>query len=111
MASTKPAKRFDIYWVELDPTKGSEIQKTRPCVIVSPDEMNEALQTVMVVPLTSTIIDWPFRLTMNVTSKKSSAACDQLRTISKERLRDKLGSVSPAERRRLIDTLQAIFSE
>ena len=111
MASTKHDKQFDIYWVNLDPTQGSEIQKTRPCVIVSPDEMNQALKTVMVVPLTSTIVDWPFRATVTVSSKKSSAACDQLRAISKTRLREKLGTVSPSEQGRIRDILQAMFSE
>jgi mRNA interferase MazF len=111
MASTKQAKRFDIYWADLDPTKGSEIQKTRPCIIVSPDEMNQALRTVMVVPLTSTIIDWPFRTAITTAGRQSSAACDQLRTIAKERLGRKLGSVVPAEQRQLIDILQAVFSE
>lgn len=111
MASTNSAKRFDIYWVELDPTKGSEIQKTRPCVIVSPDEMNEALKTVMVVPLTSTMIDWPFRTPVTIKSKQSSAACDQLRTVSKRRLRDKLGSVTPAEQAKILNILLAVFHE
>lgn len=111
MVSTKSAKQFDIYWVSLDPTRGSEIKKTRPCVIVSPNEMNETLKTVVVVPLTSTVIDWPFRTVITVASGKSSAACDQLRTIAKERLRDKLGTVVPAERRQLSDILQAMFSE
>lgn len=111
MASTKPVKQFDVYWVELAPTKGSEIQKTRPCVIVSPDEMNEALQTVIVVPLTSTVIDWPFRTTITLNSRQSSAACDQLRTVAKLRLRDKAGSVTVAEQEQIRDILQAIFSK
>ncbi len=109
MASTTTIKRFDVYWAELDPTKGSEIQKTRPCVIVSPDEMNAALRTVMVVPLTSTIIDWPFRTTVVVAAQTSSAACDQLRVIAKQRLSKKLGAISPAEQRCVVDILQAIF--
>jgi len=111
MASTKYAKQFDVYWVALDPTKGSEIQKTRPCVVVSPNEMNEALRTIMIVPLTSTIIDWPFRVTITSTAKKSSAACDQLRMIAKERLRGKIGTLSPADQKLILNILQAIFSE
>ncbi len=108
MASTT-IKRFEVYWANLDPTKGSEIQKTRPCIVVSPDEMNDALRTVMVVPLTRTIIDWPFRTTVSIASPVSSAACDQLRTVAKERLGKKMGIVSPSEQRRIIDILQAIF--
>lgn len=110
-ASTKNAKRFDIYWVDLDPTKGSEIQKTRPCIVVSPDEMNEVLRTITVVPLTSTVVDWPFRTVITSTGQKSSATCDQLRTISKERLQGKVGTISPAEQRAILDILQAMFSE
>ena len=55
-------KKFDIYWTNLDPTVGGEIKKTRPCIIVSPDIINGVVQTVIVVPITSTIIDWPFRV-------------------------------------------------
>jgi len=109
--ASKTVKRFDIYWVDFNPTKGSEIQKTRPCVIISPDDMNQALKTVVVVPLTTTIIDWPFRTTVTIGSRRSSAACDQVRTIAKERLRRKAGVVTAVERRRLIDILQAMFSE
>jgi len=109
--SSKTIERFDIYWVDLDPTKGSEIQKTRPCIIVSPNEMNEGLNTVLVVPLTSTIIDWPFRTTVAIANKQSSAACDQLRTISKGRLRNRIGSLSSSEKEAITDILQSIFSE
>jgi len=111
MALAKQIEQFELYWVNLDPTQGSEIQKTRPCIIVSPNEMNATLKTVMVVPLTSTIIDWPFRTTVTIASKKSSAACDQLRTISIERLRNKIGSVTTTEKDRILEILQAIFSE
>ena len=111
MVSTKAVSRFDIYWVDLDPTKGSEIHKTRPCIIVSPDEMNEVLKTIIVVPLTSTIIDWPFRTTISVSSKESSVACDQIRTISKERLRDKMGTISNIEKEAILEILQSIMSD
>jgi mRNA interferase MazF len=110
MASTKQISRFDIYWVNLDPTIGSEIRKICPCVIVSPDEMNRMLQTVTVVPLTSTIIAWPFRTTIISLTKKSSAACDQIRTISKDRLRRKAGRLNSTEQHALMTILQTIFS-
>jgi mRNA interferase MazF len=110
-ASTRLVSRFDIYWVDLDPTKGSEIRKTRPCIIVSPDEMNQTLKTVIVVPITSTVVDWPFRTVITSTNKKSSAACDQLRTISKERLLTKIGTLKGAEKAAMLEILQAIFSE
>jgi mRNA interferase MazF len=111
MTALTTIRRFDVYWVDLDPTKGSEIQKTRPCVIVSPDEMNEVLRTIMVVPLTSTVIDWPFRTVITSGIKESSAACDQLRTISKERLRSKIGSLTPDEQNIVLEILRDIFSE
>ncbi len=104
-------KRFDIYWVNLDPTVGSEIQKTRPCIIISPDEMNKTLNTIIVVPLTSTIIDWPFRTTISVLNKTSSVACDQIRTISKERLSERIGTITSKEKEAVLDILQSIMGE
>ena len=110
MGSTKKIKQFDIYWVNLNPTRGSEIKKTRPCIIISPDEMNEVLRTVLVIPITSTIIEWPFRLTITLNGKKSSAACDQLRTIAKERLQDKFSTLPMREQVKLLDILQNMFN-
>lgn len=107
----KHIKRFDIYWANFDPVKGKEIKKARPCVVVSPDVMNDALGTVIVVPLTSTIVDWPFRVTITSTKKKSSAACDQLRAVTKERLNKKVGTVTAKEQRAMIAVLSAIFAE
>jgi mRNA interferase MazF len=107
MANTN---QFDIHWADLDPTRGSEIQKTRPCIVVSPNEMNDVLKTVVVVPLTKTIINWPFRVTVNTDNQTVSAACDQVRTIAKERLGGKLSSISPTEQEHITDVLQAMFS-
>jgi mRNA interferase MazF len=104
-------KRYELYWVGLDPTKGKEMQKTRPCVVVSPDEMNNAVGTVTVAPITSTIIDWPFRLDVKVNGNKSSIACDQLRTVTKERLGKKIDDLASTERRELSRLLQEIFAE
>lgn len=109
MASTKDVKQFDVYWADFDPAVGSEIRKTRPCVIVSPDIMNNVLATVLVVPLTKTFVDWPFRLTMSVKGKQSSAACDHLRSISKERLGDKVKEMESQAQEQILNTLQAIF--
>lgn len=109
MASTSP-KQFEIYWADLNPTKGSEMKKVRPCIVVSPDVMNNALKTVLVVPLISTIVDWPFRTTITSSGKLSSAACDQLRAIAKERLGSKIGSLKPAEQRAVLHILQEIFA-
>ena len=104
-------KRYEIYWVGLSPTRGKEMQKTRPCVVVSPNEMNNILGTVIVAPITSTIIDWPFRLSVSIKGKKSSLALDQIRTITKERLGKKLGSLNAFEQRQTALLLQEMFAE
>lgn len=107
----KNAGQFYVYWANLDLTIGREIKKTRPCIVVSPQIMNDTLDTVIVVPLTSTIIDWPFRMTVKVDGKISSAACDQIRTISKGRLCSKIGKISGFESEKLLGIIQAVFSE
>jgi mRNA interferase MazF len=109
MASIKEVKQFDVYWATFDPAVGSEIQKTRPCIIVSPDIMNNLLNTVLVIPLTKTFIDWPFRISMWINGKQSSAACDHLRAISKERLGKKVMVLEPGVQDKVLDTLQNIF--
>jgi len=98
------------YWFDPEPAKGSEIRKIRPCVIVSPDEMNRSLRTVIVAPLTSTILPWPFRLTVNILGHKSSVACDQLRAVDKSRLKAEIGSLKASDSDRLFTLLQTIFS-
>lgn len=110
MDSTDRPLQFDIYWVDLNPTKGSEIKKTRPCIIVSPNEMNKVLKTAIVVPLTSTVINWPFRLSIASTGKKSSAACDQIRTVSLERLDKRIGKLNQKEELSILELLQDMFS-
>lgn len=104
-------KQFSIYWFDPEPVKGSEIRKVRPCIVVSPDEMNESLRTVIVVPLTSTIQAWPFRLTISILGQKSSAACDQIRAIDKHRLKAHIGNLKSADRDKLFSLLQVMFSE
>lgn len=104
-------KQSSVYWFDPEPAKGSELRKVRPCIVVSPDEMNEHLRTVLVVPLTSTIQPWPFRTVITLLGQKSSAACDQLRAIDKQRLKAYIGDVRPAERRKLYGLLQSIITE
>ena len=87
------------------------MRKIRPCIVVSPDEMNENLRTVIVVPLTSTIQPWPFRLTVSILGHKSSVACDQIRTIDKARLRGYISSLKSTDRESLFSLLQSILSE
>ena len=104
-------KQSSLYWFDPEPVKGSELRKVRPCVVVSPNEMNQNLQTVLVVPLTSTVKPWPFRATITALGQKSSAACDQLRAVDKSRLRACIGDLGPADRQRLYGLLQAILAE
>jgi mRNA interferase MazF len=104
-------KQSGVYWFDPEPAKGSEFQKIRPCVVVSPNEMNKKLQTLLIVPLTSTVKPWPFRLTINILGQKSSIACDQLRVIDKTRLRAHIGTLKKSDSEKLFGLLQTIFSE
>jgi len=102
-------KRFEVWLVNLDPTIGSEIKKTRPAVIVSPDELNEHLRTVIVVPLT-TGKAYPFRVATNVQGKAGVAAVDQIRTVDKQRLVKKVASLSRETHQRLLNALAEVFA-
>jgi mRNA interferase MazF len=91
-------KRYDIYWVEFDPARGSEMRKTRPAVIVSLDVLNQALKTVVVCPLTTQLHpEWRSRVLVKVRGKVAEIAADQIRTISKSRLGKRVGSLSAAD--------------
>ena len=98
-----------VWWVNLDPTIGSEIRKTRPAVVVSPDELNAHLRTVVVVPLTSGRA-YPFRISTQVQDKNGVAAVDQIRTIDKRRLVKKISTLKPAEMKPILDALVEMFS-
>lgn len=102
-------KQFEIYWVSLDPTRGSEIKKTRPCVIVSPDEMNESLKTVIIAPLTSTPRNFPTRVEVKVQRKKGQIALDQFRTIDRLRLGKKLGLLNEKDSAEVKTVLLEMF--
>ena len=97
-----------VWWVNLDPTIGSEIRKTRPAVIVSPDELNAHLNTVIVVPLTSGKA-YPFRITTKVQGKPGVAAVDQVRTIDKRRLVRRIKTLKSAELHPILDALVEMF--
>ena len=99
-----------IYWFDPEPAKGAAIRKVRPCIVVSPDEMNESLKTVIIVPLTSTIQPWPFRLTIMLLKQKSSVACDQLRAIDKTRLKAHVGDLRKADKEKLFSLLLIMLS-
>ena len=86
-------KRFEVYWVDLNPTLGSEINKIRPAVIISPDCVHNNLRTVIIAPLTSTIKEYPTRVELFFKGKNASIALDQLRCIDKQRLKGKMGKL------------------
>ena len=102
--------RFDVYLINLDPTIGSEIQKTRPCLIVSPDEMNKHIRTVIVAPMTTAGKDYPTRVSCTFKKKKGQIVLDQIRTIDKTQLVKKLGTIDPETQLKVITILQRLFS-
>ena len=85
-------RQYEIYWIHLDPTVGKEIRKIRPCVVISPDELNRGLSTVLVSPITGTIREYPFRLSCRVKNKTGSIALDQTRCVDKKRLGKRIES-------------------
>src|ERR1041385_2731821 len=95
-------KRFDVYLVSLDPTVGAEIQKTRPCVIISPDEMNMYIQTAIIAPMTTKARDYPTRVSCRFEGKDAHIVLDQLRTLDRSRLIKRLGHISPATQKRVL---------
>lgn len=103
-------RRYEVHLVSLDPTVGSEMKKTRPCVVVSPDEANEALHTVVVAPLTTTLRNYPTRVRTRFQGKTGEIAIDQLRALDRRRLARRLGTISPDTQRRLTATLLEFFS-
>ena len=104
-------RRFEVYLVQLDPSVGSEIRKTRPCVVVSPEEMNRHIATVIVAPMTTAARPYPTRVACRFQDKQGQVALDQLRTVDKVRLVRKLGRLGPAAQRAVLATLQEMFAE
>jgi mRNA interferase MazF len=104
------AKRFEVYLTNLDPTVGSEIQKTRPCLVISPDEMNTHIRTVIVAPMTTAGKDYPTRVSCTFRKKKGQIVLDQIRTIDKTRLLKKIGTIDPDTQLKVISTLQRLFA-
>ena len=104
-------KRGDIWVVNLDPTIGSEIKKSRPCVVVSPAELHDHLKTVIVAPMTSKGFAAPFRVAVTHAGKKGLILLDQVRTVDKARLAKKVGAVSSKTLSATLATLQEVFAE
>jgi mRNA interferase MazF len=103
-------KQFDIYLIDLNPTRGSEINKKRPAVIVSPDEMNKHLKTVIIAPLTHSIKNYPSRVASDFDGQLGEIALDQLRAVDKSRLTKKLGRLDAATAADIKSVLRTMFS-
>ena len=110
MVASRLPKRGEVVLVALDPTRGSEIRKTRPCVVVSPDEINAYLRTVIVAPLTTGGPKYPFRVPCRFASRSGEVVVDQLRTVDRERVVRHLGRLSPATLAQVLSTLQEMFA-
>lgn len=102
--------RSEVYLVDLDPTVGSEIQKTRPCLVVSPDEMNHFIRTVIVAPLTTRGRPYPTRVACRFEGAKGQVVLDQIRTVDSSRLVRKLGAIDAETMTAVLSTLQEMFS-
>ncbi|MDW7761920.1 MAG: type II toxin-antitoxin system PemK/MazF family toxin [Acidobacteriota bacterium] len=104
-------RRFEVYLVNLDPTVGSEIRKKRPCVVVSPAEMNRHIRTVIVAPMTTKGRDYPTRVKCRFGGKDGQVVLDQLRTVDKERLVQRLGEIDGRTGRAALSVLSEMFAE
>jgi len=103
-------KRFEVHLVNLDPTIGSEIKKTRPCVVVSPDEMNRHISTVIVAPMTTKGKAYPTRVKCKFEGKTGQVVLDQLRTVDKRRLVKRLGQVDNKTKQEILKKLEEMFA-
>ena len=102
--------RFDVFLVNLDPTVGHEIKKTRPCVVVSPDQINRHIQTLIVAPLTTKGRAYPTRVACKFQGKAGQIVLDQLRTVDKARLVKKLGRLDAKTQIKVLHVLQQMFA-
>ena len=101
--------QYSIILVNLDPTLGSEIQKTRPCVIVSPNEINKFLNTIVVSPMTTSLKEYPTRIPVNHDGKKGMIAIDQIRTVDKKRILKSLGKLNKSEIKKCKEIIKETF--
>jgi len=104
-------KRFEVYLVNLDPTIGSEIKKMRPCLIISPNEMNAHIATVIVAPMTTQGRAYPTRVSCKFQGKNGQIVLDQIRTVDKTRLAKRLGTISAATQKAVLAVLAEMFAE
>ena len=104
------ASRFDVFLVRLDPTEGREIRKTRPCLVISPDEMNHHIDTVIVAPMTRKGKSYPTRIPVRFRGKSGQIVLDQIRTVDKSRLVKRLGKIDEATRAQVLALLAELFA-
>jgi mRNA interferase MazF len=109
VAPAFPVTRFEVFLIKLDPTVGHEIRKTRPCAVISPDEMNRNLETVIVAPMTTKGGAYPTRVEVTFGGKTGKVALDQIRTVDKARLVKKLGILTPGAGKRALAVLGEMF--
>lgn len=102
--------RFDVFLVNLDPTQGHEIKKTRPCLIISPDEMNRFIGTAIIAPMTTKGHDYPSRVPLTFQRRKGQIVLDQIRTVDKSRLIKRLGRIDKETAQKVSDVLQEMFA-
>jgi mRNA interferase MazF len=103
-------KRFDVFLVCLDPTVGAEMKKTRPCLVISPDEMNRQIRTVTIAPMTSRGRPYPTRVACTFQRKQGQVVLDQIRTVDASRLVKKLGRADPATQSHVLQVLAELFA-
>ena len=103
-------KRFDVFLIRLDPTKGKEIKKTRPCLIISPDEMNQFINTVIIAPMTTKWRSYPTRIPCVFKNKEGRIVLDQIRTVDKSRLLKKAGRIDPETSSKVLSVLSELFA-
>ena len=103
-------KRFEVFLVNLDPTIGAEIQKTRPCLVISPNEMNDYIQTAIIAPMTTKARAYPSRVACRFNEKDAQIVLDRLRTVDKRRLARRLGSIDSATQQRVLEVLAELFA-
>ena len=107
----KEILQYEVYWISLDPTQGGEMAKTRPCVIVSPNEMNLFLRTIVVIPITSTVKTYPWRVKCVVSDREGSIATDQIKVVDRTRIGTKISKISKKEIIALKEVLQKMLIE
>lgn len=104
-------KRFDVFLINLDPTIGHEIKKSRPCLVISPDEMNQNIATVIIAPMTTKSRNYPTRVSCIFQGTKGHIVLDQIRTVDKTRLIKKLGTIEKQAQQNVLAVLQELFAE